>query len=468
VIYVASGRLDRRGVLDRFEQAGIRTSAASDAAHALTLLRSQPAALVLVDLADDRVGLAVVRAIAGRYPAASIVALVDVSHVAQAGEALQCGASDLLGWPCDVSDVLALIANRRDRETGTNGSTDVPPDNDLVALSPAMKTLSQRAEQAARARGVLIAGEPGSGRGRLARVLHARRPWGGMARTSSPPPFVVENCSGNDTADIEQRLFGLASGDRQEGRSGRTVFERVARAGAIYRARGGTLCLLNVAEAPLRVQTRLARVLRDREADLADQPGTLVDLDLHVIVCADLHIDEAIADGRLRPDLYERVAQARIDVPPLRSRREDVPVLVVRLIGELSSEERRAPKRISRAALSMLAALPWRGNVSELKALLRLLLRVSDRPVIDLEDLLEHTSLEDAAVRVDLGLTLREAKARFEREWISAALARHEGRISDAARALGIQRTNLYRKLRELQMVKPRPSMRPLGEKYRC
>jgi two-component system nitrogen regulation response regulator NtrX len=208
-------------------------------------------------------------------------------------------------------------------------------------------------------------------------------------------------------------------------------------------------------------------VLRDREAELGDQPGTLVDLDLHVVVCADLRIDEAIADGRLRPDLYERVAQARIDVPPLRSRREDIPVLVVRLIGELSSGEGRAPKRISRAALNMLAALPWRGNVSELKALLRLLLRVSDRPVIDLEDVLEHTSLEDATVRVDLGLTLREARARFEREWISAVLARHEGRMSEAAKALGIQRTNLYRKLRELQMMKPRPAMRTPGEKYR-
>jgi len=200
--------------------------------------------------------------------------------------------------------------------------------------------------------------------------------------------------------------------------------------------------------------------MRDREAELADQRGTLVDLDLHVVVCADLDVDEAIADGRLRPELYDRIAQARIDVPALRQRREDIPVLAIQLLAQAAALQKTPRKSISRSALKVLAALPWHGNVSELKSLAGLLVRGSDRPIIELDDVLEHASLGGAAVRVDLGLSLREAKARFERECITTVLARHQGRVRDAAKALGIQRTNLYRKVRELHVARPRTSSR--------
>jgi DNA-binding NtrC family response regulator len=162
----------------------------------------------------------------------------------------------------------------------------------------------------------------------------------------------------------------------------------------------------------------------------------------------------------MRADLYERLAHVRIDVPPLRRRREDIPVLAVLFLKRSCDAQSAALKGISRSALKLLAALPWSGNATELRTLVDTLVRSVDEPVIQLDDLLEHASFEAAAVRMDAGVSLRDAKARFERECISAVLARHHGRVGDAAKALGIQRTNLYRKVRQLQVVRPRPARR--------
>jgi two-component system nitrogen regulation response regulator NtrX len=112
--------------------------------------------------------------------------------------------------------------------------------------------------------------------------------------------------------------------------------------------------------------------------------------------------------------------------------------------------------------LRLLAALPWHGHARELRNLVDTLVRAVDRPVLQLDDLLDHASFESTAIRMDAGLSLRDAKARFERECISAVLARHHGRVGDAAKALGIQRTNLYRKVRQLKVARPRAA-RPGG-----
>jgi DNA-binding NtrC family response regulator len=140
-------------------------------------------------------------------------------------------------------------------------------------------------------------------------------------------------------------------------------------------------------------------------------------------------------------------------VPPLRSRREDVPLLAAYFLRRACEAEGGGPRRFSRAALTLLAVLPWRGNAKELQDVVTATVRSTRHPVIQLEDVLEHARLDDAAsAPAAAGLTLRDARARFERECISATLARHHGRVGDAARELGIQRTNLYRKVRQLNV----------------
>ena len=112
------------------------------------------------------------------------------------------------------------------------------------------------------------------------------------------------------------------------------------------------------------------------------------------------------------------------------------------------------PQSFSRSALALLSALPWPGNGRELRGLIETLTRVVDRPVIQLDDVLNHVRLDGLAPRVDVEGTLRDAKARFERDWISAMLLKHHGRVGEAAKALGIQRTNLYRKVRQLKVAR--------------
>ncbi len=138
----------------------------------------------------------------------------------------------------------------------------------------------------------------------------------------------------------------------------------------------------------------------------------------------------------------------------LRRRREDIPLLAVHFLRDLCERHKIPVKSFSRSALTLLAALPWQGNSGELLALLETLVRSVRRSVIQLDDLLEHASLDGIAARIDSGVTLRDAKARFERECITAVLMRHHGRVGEAAKALGIQRTNLYRKVRQLNVAR--------------
>jgi DNA-binding NtrC family response regulator len=201
------------------------------------------------------------------------------------------------------------------------------------------------------------------------------------------------------------------------------------------------------------VQAKLARLLRDGEAWQVETRAA-VDATVRPIAAVDATVDAAVAEGRLRADLYERLVHVRIDVPPLRRRREDVPLLAVHVLRQLCDAQGVSPKTFSRSALALITALPWHGNTAELRAMIDALVRSVDRPVIQLDDLLAQTSLDGMPARFDAGVTLKDARARFERDCISAVLLRHHGRVGEAAKALGIQRTNLYRKVRQLKVAR--------------
>jgi two-component system nitrogen regulation response regulator NtrX len=167
----------------------------------------------------------------------------------------------------------------------------------------------------------------------------------------------------------------------------------------------------------------------------------------------ELGIDGAVQEGRVREDLFRRLSVIRIDMPPLRQRREDIPALANYFLRDVCASLRVPPKAVSRPALSLIAALPWRGNGVELRTFIESVVAGSPGGrSIGLEDVLAHVRLDGDSVAFPNGGTLRQARARFERDYIAAVLEQHHGRISDAARALGIQRTNLYRKIRSLRV----------------
>jgi two-component system nitrogen regulation response regulator NtrX len=286
----------------------------------------------------------------------------------------------------------------------------------------------------------------------VARAIHAHD-------TTSGTPFVKIDCAGPSSEDVEIQLFGMLS-RRTNSAPERRTLERISEQSALHDAHRGVLFLENATELPARAQARLVRVLRDREAYVGTG-SDIQPLDVRPIAQVDGDIEMALEEGRLRIDLYERLALVRIDVPALRQRREDIPVLAGQFLKDLCRNNDKPLKTLTRSAMTLLSALPWRGNAPELRSLLERLVLLVPQGLIRLEDVLAHTQIEGTLSPSGFDATLRQARARFEREYIAAVLQHQHGRIAEAARILGIQRTNLYRKMRRLNLVRAKSRREP-------
>ena len=317
-----------------------------------------------------------------------------------------------------------------------------PPRPVIIASSPAMKAVLEAVRAAAASHGgVLVCGESGSGRRTIAREVHHH--W-----AHSDAPFVSVDCSGVE--ELESALFGrppvAGNGD-----AARARLDRIGKDSLLHQAVGGTLLLARLQEMPARVQARLARVLRDGEVRVAElrRPVTT---HLRLIASADGDWDAAVAEGQIRSDLVRRCSATRINVPPLRDRREDIPALAALFLEDLRTERGIERRTIDGSAMALLCAFPWRGNGRDLRALIDALVQRAGGPTIRLDDVLAVVHLDGSARSFLRVGTLREAKQRFERDYIAAVLERHRGRVAEAAATLGIQRPNLYRRMRALKL----------------
>ena len=353
---------------------------------------------------------------------------------------------------------------------------------EIVGESPLMReVLGHIDKAAASATGVLVTGEPGTGRGLVARAIHARSApsvtpaqAGAQDHLVTPAnagvqpidaPFITVNCDTLLPADAERQIFGVpGNGHGNGGPRAARAPEVVYPGSLLHSALGGTIFFRHVEELPTRVQARLARLFRDREF-LQRSRGDALPFTARPIAAVDLDFQSHIDEGRVRRDLHRRFAEFRIALPALRERREDIPALAQFFVEQACRSEASFGKTLDSGALAILAAMPWHGNSRELQSLLAGLVRKTPDPVITLQALLEHVRLDSAGggPHVALGAPLREACARFEREYIAAVVAQHHGRIRDAAKSLGIQRTNLYRKLRALRLAKPNGTARGLA-----
>jgi DNA-binding NtrC family response regulator len=410
---------------------------------------TEPIAFFLIDLRGNGDALRTVRLVRARQPKTVVIGLADPAKPTAAAEAIRAGVFDVLPRPPSARDLESLLANAREQQDLAAASVrpaDMSPIG-IVGHSAAMRAVLELVQRAAAGRcGLLICGERGSGRETVARAIRALGP-------HRDAPFVVVDLN-TDSGDAELQLLGEPIRQSPAG-SDRRGLERLARESRLFDAAGGILFLENVTELPARAQTRLVRIMRDREV-LLDETTEPVELDVRVIATADLSLEAALEEGRLRRDLYERLSLIRIDVPPLRQRREDIPALATHFLKEACRRNKTSIKTLTRAALTLLSALPWRGNAPELKALLERLVLLVPHGLIRLEDVLSHIQLDGSVGPTGFDATLRQARARFERDYIGAVLQHHHGRIADAARVLGIQRTNLYRKMRRLNVMRAR------------
>ena len=282
--------------------------------------------------------------------------------------------------------------------------------------------------------GALITAEPGAGVEAVARELHLR----GRPATA---PYVVLNCDAGDPASVDRLLFG------QPPPVAPTDLESVGADSCIATARGGTLYLHNVTELRASAQAQLARIARDGEVRIDGAPVATA---LRIVASASPGIDSDVHAHRFRGDLYRRLSAVRIDLPPLRDRPDDVPALAVRLLEDVCSAEGRPSRTFTQAALALVGALSWPGNLAELRTAVERVVADVVEDVIQIEHILPALQLHRVHAPFAPTGNLREARLRFERDYIASVLQHHGWRMAPAAQALGIQRPNLYRKARQL------------------
>jgi DNA-binding NtrC family response regulator len=448
VLYLGCPAPERAETERALASASVSVAWAESVTHAVAELQRHDIP-VLLDLSRGAAALQVARDLRIQRAATLMFAVVDPRRPDLTTEAVLAGMADVFARPIGGRRVANAIDRELAYESRKAGRPAEIVGDDLYAHSPAMRDVNALDARASTMRaGVMIRGESGTGRKVVGRAIHA-------GQVGASGAFVFIDCAAYDGDRLEAELFGKATVSASHDPFGRGL-ERVARDSRLFDAHGGTLYLSHIAEAPSRVQARLARVLRDREATLVET-GAAAGLDVRPMAGVDPGFDTAVQEGRVRDDLFRRLSVIRIDVPPLRSRREDIPALANYFLREVCAELGLPPKTLSRPALSLISALPWRGNAEELRTLLQSVVSGSaGGRAIALEDVLAHVRLDGGSVVFSNGGTLRQARARFEREYITSMLEQHHGRISDAAKALGIQRTNLYRKMRSLRLVRER------------
>ena len=306
---------------------------------------------------------------------------------------------------------------------------------ELIGRSSVIERVRQQVGRAASTEGgVLLVAEPGADAVSVGRALHRQSPRGNAA-------FIAVDCRRDS---VHQLIFGTP-GTRTDG-----DLEEIQLDCRLLAARGGTLFLQDVGELPASVQARLVRVVRDSEASI---DGVRVEMTCRLVASAAATIDADAEGRRFRADLFRRLSSHRIDLPPLRDRSEDVPELAASILDELCGARHMAERHCTQAALALLSALPWPGNLAELRAVLERVVDGTSGDVVRVEDLLPAIQLNRAPAPFVPTGNLKEARLRFERHYIAAVLQYHGWRVAEAATTLGIQRPNLYRKARQLGLT---------------
>ncbi|MFQ5764313.1 MAG: sigma-54 interaction domain-containing protein, partial [Rhodospirillales bacterium] len=312
---------------------------------------------------------------------------------------------------------------------------------ELIGESQVIREVAQSINRVAPANSrVLITGPAGSGKEVVARVLHAQS-------RRAEGPFMVVNCATMLPDRVEVALFGAEAGD-----------ESPQKVGTFEAAHNGTLFLDEVADMPLETQGKIVRVLQEQ---IFERVGgtTRVEVDVRVVAASTKDLADEIAAGRFREDLFYRLNVVPIEVPPLRQRTDDIPILARHFMVRAAGATGQAPREIGADALAALQAYPWPGNVRELKNVIeRLLIMASgdmSQPIG--VDMLPPEINAGAPVvgNVDtnveiIGLPLRDAREIFEREYLMAQVTRFGGNISKTAEFVGMERSALHRKLKTL------------------
>jgi len=427
----------RDSLSDIFSDEGYRIETAETAEEALEKIRAEAPDLVLLDIwLPEMDGLEALEKIKALRPAVPVIMISGHGNIEMAVRATKNGAYDFLEKPLSLERVVLVSKRALERVTLERENRALRESLtrrwSLVGATPVINELRRKIETAAQGNArVLITGESGTGKEVAARLLHALSP-----RASKP--FVEVNCAAIPQELIESELFGHEKG------SFTGAFEQ--KKGKFELANGGTLFLDEIADMSPQTQAKFLRVIEMQEFQRVGGSKSIA-VDVRVIAATNKDLPGRIKEGLFRDDLYFRLNVIPIATPPLRQRLDDIPLLAEHFLAQFAAEYGQDKKKLTPGALKKLREYEWPGNVRELRNLIERLVIMAPSDSIDESAITEVRG--EAAGGDYFGMeNLKEARDAFERDFLARKLKEFGGNVSRTAEALGIERSNLHRKIK--------------------
>lgn len=434
----------RNGLSDNFELEGYDVKQAASGEEGLALIDQGGIDLVITDLRMDGIsGSEVVKRVTTEHPGVPIIVLTGHGSIDDATAALKAGAFDFLTKPLDLDHLNKIVKNalqgkilaEQNRELQAKLLKSQSPD-EMIGKSDSLGRVRQMISKAAPTRAsVLITGESGVGKELVAHAVHEQS-------ERAKGPFIVVHCAALSETLIESELFGYEKGAF-------TGAENIHK-GRFELADGGTIFLDEIGEINLSTQVKLLRVLQEHKFERVGGEKS-IEVDVRVVAATNRNLEDEVKNGKFREDLFYRLNVVRIEMPSLRERMDDIPLLMHAFLREFNIENKKNIKGFDKASKAAMIKYAWPGNIRELKNAVESAVVMCTGDEIKIEDLPRslRSQGEEKVISIPIGITMDEA----EKIIIQENLAANKGNKSKTADILGIGRKTLHRKLEEMNIV---------------
>ena len=433
----------RNGLADNFELEGYEVKQAASGEEGLKLIAEGGIDLVITDLRMDGIsGSEVVQRVTSEHPGIPIIVLTGHGSIDDATAALKAGAFDFLTKPLDLDHLNKIVKNALQGKILAEQNRELQAKllksqngDEMIGKSDSLNRVRQMISKAAPARAsVLITGESGVGKELVARAVHEQS-------DRAKGPFIVVHCAALSETLIESELFGFEKGAF-------TGAENLHK-GRFELADGGTIFLDEIGEVNLATQVKLLRVLQEHKFERVGGEKS-IEVDVRVVAATNRNLEDEVKAGKFREDLFYRLNVVRIEMPALRERMDDIPLLMHAFLREFNIENKKNIKGFDKAAKSAMIKYSWPGNIRELKNAVESAVVMCTGDEIKMEDLPRslRSQGEEKVISIPIGITMDEA----EKIIIQENLAANKGNKSRTADILGIGRKTLHRKIEELNI----------------
>lgn len=433
----------RNGIAEYLEAEGYESVTAEDGKEAIAIINKGSVDLIISDLKMPNVGgIEVLKYVVSHFPTLPVIILTGHGTVEDAVQAMRIGAFDFISKPLNLEHLVMLVKRALERQELSRKNIELSQElaktkvsRLLIGESPVMRDVMNAVNKAAPTRAnVLITGESGVGKEVIADAIHE-------LSNRHDKPLVKLHCAALPEALLESELFG---------------YEKGAFTGAVNRKRGrfelaheGTLFLDEIGEINQNIQVKLLRVIQERKFERIGGEQTL-DVDVRIIAATNKSLKKEVEEGRFREDLFYRLNVVNIHVPPLRERKDDIPMLTQIFLDEFCKENNKKIHGIEPQARALLFAYSWPGNIRELRNVIESAVVMTTHSVITIDDLppsLKNSS-DQSVIRIPLGTNLSEAEKIIIRDTLMA----NKFNKSKTAEILGIGRKTLYQKINDYNL----------------